>query len=222
MGEPAKRIQHATGGGGRRGSGGSRSTVPPVTLTRDEIHAMMRAAETLRDRTIIQTLFSTACRVSEAALMVWGVTDTDSGTLGWQEAAARFRFYRPKQRKVHEVPLGPIGAQALRMWRQHERVRLKVVHLDPLQPLFLSRKGGAMSRSAVFRVVKKCGLAAGIPPGKARPHVIRHSTATIMRNDGAQLDEIQALLGHASITSTQVYDHVALEHVAAACARAGL
>lgn len=79
--------------------------------------------------------------------------------------------------------------------------------------MFLNLRGGRLTRQGAFDVVRKSALRAGIPPEKVSPHVLRHSAATHMVEAGADLRTVQEMLGHATISTTQVYTRVSRSHV---------
>ncbi|NUQ49503.1 MAG: tyrosine-type recombinase/integrase, partial [Phycisphaerae bacterium] len=117
------------------------------------------------------------------------------------------------------VPLGRPARDALEAYLEHEHAALIQKHrrragIDVLRPrdalalpLFLSRNGGRMERTAVWRMVRRAARMRGIP-GKVSPHTLRHSFATHLLEGGADLRVVQELLGHVSVTTTAIYTHV--------------
>jgi integrase/recombinase XerD len=92
------------------------------------------------------------------------------------------------------------------------RMDLRSGKRDPAV-LFLNARGGPLSRQGVWEIVKRNGRKAGIPTDRLSPHVLRHSAATHMVEGGADLRTVQEILGHASISTTQVYTHVSPQHL---------
>ncbi len=178
----------------------------PKALTVDEVEAIIGAPgrdtpEGRRDTAIIEFLYATGCRVSE--LVDLDLHDVDSET--------RTAIVTGKGSRQRIVPIGSFAHEALELWLA-DRLALRRPGADP-GALFLSTRGNRMSRQAVWRLVKHHGLEAGIGSERLSPHVLRHSAATHMVEGGADLRTVQELLGHASLTTTQVYTRVSPEHL---------
>lgn len=151
----------------------------------------------LRDRALLEMLYATGCRASELS------------NLRLRDLRLKERYCKchGKGSKQRMAPLGDAAIEAVEMYLQRLRPRLESV--NPKEPdwLFLSRSGRRLRREAVWELVKKYALIAGIP-GKVSPHTLRHSFATHLLAGGADLRQVQEMLGHSSIATTQIYTHV--------------
>ena len=147
----------------------------------------------LRDRAILELMYACGLRVSE-------VVELDIANLKFAEAVVRVMG---KGRKERLVPLGKIAAGALETYLA-KRQKAGVKAGDAL---FLNARGGRLSARAVSSLVKKYGLVAGLQK-PLTPHAVRHSFATHLLQNGADLRVIQELLGHSSLSTTQRYTHV--------------
>lgn len=149
----------------------------------------------LRDRALLELLYATGARVSEVSgLRVDGLVEDLS--------VVRCTGKRDKQRLV---PLGRRARAAVREYLERERPALAAA--GPGEPwLFLSVRGRRLQREAIFRTLRRHATAAGLPP--ASPHALRHSFATHLLENGADLRAVQELLGHADIGTTEIYTHV--------------
>lgn len=173
----------------------------PHTLSITEIDDMLRAIdmstpEGTRNRAILETLYSCGLRVSELAGMLLTHIRADEGYV-------RIIGKSNKERLV------PIGAEALKhigLYCEHVRTHLHIVpkHSDVL---FLNRRGTPLSRVSIFHIVKTTAQLAGIRKSIS-PHTFRHSFATHLVEMGADLRAVQEMLGHASITTTEIYTHL--------------
>jgi integrase/recombinase XerD len=152
----------------------------------------------LRNRALLEVLYGTACRVSEAVGL-------DLASLDLEEAIARVIGKGDRQRVV---PLGRATIEAIRSWLP-ERLELG----PRTDAVFVSLRGRRLSRQAAFDIVRQAAVVAGIDPRRASPHVLRHSAATHMIEAGADLRVVQELLGHANVSTTQVYTRVTASHV---------
>ncbi|MGI9584089.1 MAG: tyrosine recombinase [Acidimicrobiia bacterium] len=178
----------------------------PKALTVDEIDAVIAAipsdtALQRRDRAIVEVLYGTGCRVSE-------LTALDLHDVDMENASA---IVTGKGNKQRLVPIGRYAMDALTAWLP-DRLTLRRAGQDS-GALFLTARGNRMSRQSVWRTVQKYGKAADIEPGRLSPHVFRHSAATHMVEGGADLRTVQELLGHASLSTTQVYTKVSPEYL---------
>jgi integrase/recombinase XerD len=178
----------------------------PKALTIDEAIALVEAPGTAteadrRDTALLEFLYGTGARVSET---VW----LDLGDIDLTDRAAIITGKGSKQRLV---PLGSKAVAALEGWLP-DRMRL-VRRKVPGDPVFLNLRGGRLSRQGMFAIVKKRAAQADIDPVRVSPHVLRHSAATHMLEAGADLRTVQELLGHATISTTQVYTRVSPAHV---------
>lgn len=154
-----------------------------------------------RDSALLEFLYGTGARVSEAVGL-------DLGDLDLTDRSALITGKGSKQRLV---PLGSKAVAALNRWLP-DRMSLvrRTVRGDPV---FLNLRGGRLTRQGIFSIVKQRAAEAGIDPDKVSPHVLRHSAATHMLEAGADLRTVQEILGHATISTTQVYTRVSPAHV---------
>lgn len=178
----------------------------PKALSVDEVVGLLESPDlsTLkgrRDSALLEFLYGTGTRVSEAvALDVTGVDLED-----------RVAIVTGKGAKQRMVPLGGHAVNAIAAWLPD---RSQVVSRKQTgDPLFTSVRGRRLSRQAVFNVVRDAAVATGIRTEKVSPHVLRHSAATHMVERGADLRTVQELLGHATISTTQVYTRVSSTHL---------
>jgi integrase/recombinase XerD len=178
----------------------------PKALTVDEAIALVEApgaatAAARRDRALLEFLYATGARVSETV----GV---DMGHLDLYDRVVRVTGKGSKQRLV---PIGGQAVEAIGLWLPD---RLSLVRRNVAgDPLFLNLRGGRLSRQGVFDIVKRHAKSADIEPTRVSPHVLRHSAATHMVEAGADLRTVQEMLGHATISTTQVYTRVSPAHV---------
>lgn len=149
----------------------------------------------LRDRAALEMLYGCGCRVSE--LCGLDVADLDRA-----EAVVRLRG---KGRKERQVPVGEPALAAVAEYLRAGRPRLSGRRPSPA--LFLNQRGGRLTRVSVWSLLKKAGAAASLPD-TVSPHTLRHSYATHLLEGGADLRVVQELLGHADISTTEIYTHV--------------
>lgn len=156
-----------------------------------------------RDRAILEVLYGCGLRVSELIGMDSTALDLDTGLV---------RVFG-KGSKERLVPIGGAADRALREYLSHGRPYLKAkkatVRQDPTA-VFVNRRGQRLSRQAVFGIVRTYGGRAGLD---LHPHTLRHSFATHMLQGGADLRALQEMLGHADISTTQIYTHVDRTHI---------
>jgi len=174
----------------------------PVFLPIDDTERLLNGlpsgdAWAERDRAILETLYSTGLRVSELVGLDWQHVDLEN------ECVRVFG----KGRKERIVPVGEIALDALRAYRSE----LREEGIDTAA-VFVNRRGGRLTTRSVARFVKRYALRSGTPVS-ASPHALRHTFATHLLNQGADLRAIQELLGHASLSTTQRYTHVNLDHL---------
>ncbi|MEM0023049.1 MAG: tyrosine-type recombinase/integrase [Thermofilaceae archaeon] len=160
----------------------------PRYLTQEEVQAMIDSADNLRDKLIISLLFCTGMRVSELASI-------EAQDVDLEEGGIRVRGKGGKERVVF------FDSRTRELLEQY----LRSANVDHY--LFPGRKGGHIHYVTVERIVRKLARRAGIKK-KVTPHVLRHSFATLSLSKGMDVREIQELLGHASLRTTQVYTHV--------------
>jgi integrase/recombinase XerC len=161
-----------------------------------------RDPEALRDRAVLELLYATGVRVSELC----GLDRADV-----DEARRVVRVFG-KGAKERAVPYGLPAQRALDDWLRHGRPAL--VKDGRSDALFVGVKGGRLQPTVVRRFVRDAALAAGLP--HTSPHDLRHSAATHLLDGGADLRAVQDLLGHAALSSTQIYTHVSTERLRAA------
>jgi len=183
----------------------------PRVLTKDDAGALMefpegRSTLSLRDRALLETLYSTGARVSEAIGITVGDLDETEGLV----------HLRGKGRKERVVPIGDVATRAIRAYRNG--LEPKDGGRQLATPLFLNHRGGRLTTRSVARIVARySGRLAG---GAVSPHALRHSYATHLLDEGADLRSIQEMLGHASLSTTQKYTHLAGDRLAAVYDRA--
>lgn len=151
----------------------------------------------LRDRALLELLYATGCRVSEVSNLK--LADLHLGE--------RYCLAHGKGSKDRLTPLGDAAVVALREYLQDERPQLAEVASSPPAWVLLSRGGKRLRREAIWQLVKRYAARAGVSPDVS-PHTLRHSFATHLLAGGADLRQVQELLGHASIATTQIYTHV--------------
>lgn len=178
----------------------------PKALSVEEAIALVEAPGSAdvagrRDSALLEFLYGTGARVSETV----GV---DLSDLDLEDKVVLVTGKGSKQRLV---PLGSKAVDAIRSWLPD---RLSLVSRKTTgDPLFVNMRGGRLSRQGVFDIVKKHAASADIESRRVSPHVLRHSAATHMVEAGADLRTVQEMLGHATITTTQVYTRVSPAHV---------
>jgi len=187
----------------------------PKALSVDDTHKLMEApvagnTEGLRDHAMLELFYSSGLRLAELVGLDVHFADGDGyRSAGWLKLDAAEVEVLGKGNRRRVVPVGSKALVALRAWLA---VRGEFVKLDP-HPLFLSTRGKRMSPNAVRERVKRMALLAGIP-ANVHPHVLRHSFATHVLQSSGDLRAVQELLGHASITATQVYTALDFQHLA--------
>jgi integrase/recombinase XerD len=184
----------------------------PETLTVAEVEALLEAAPDLRGRALLELLYAAGLRVSEALGLDREDLSTDGG----------FVRVIGKGDKERLVPVGDIALDWLARWLTEERPALLALrHVEPARggPLFLGDRGRRLARQQAFAVVRGAALRARLPDSVS-PHTLRHSFATHLREGGADLRIVQELLGHASISTTQLYTHLTGERIREVYARA--
>ena len=172
----------------------------PRYLNLEQIECLMKAPDParplgLRDRAMLELLFATGLRVSELCQV--GVSDLncDLGVLRTMG----------KGNKQRLVPVGKSALQAVRDYLEKGRNRLLKRHVS--RYLFVTARGGCLTRQGFWKLLAGYGRKAGIFHGLT-PHVLRHSFATHLLEGGADLRSVQVMLGHADISTTQIYTHV--------------
>jgi integrase/recombinase XerD len=169
----------------------------PKTLSRADIEKLLTAvgqgtsAKEIRDRALLELLCTTGMRVTEIVNL--GVEDLD-----WEQSVVICRGKGERQRKI------PIGAavEALSLYQQRARGTLVKPNSPPV--LFLNQRGQKLTRQGVWLILKEAAEAAGIAV-EVTPHTLRHSFAKLLVGSGTDLRRVQELLGHANLSTTQVY-----------------
>jgi len=172
----------------------------PRTLSPSEAERLIDAAagttsRALRDRALVELLYGAGLRVGEAVGL--GKTDVDLDQ--------RLVRATGKGAKERIVPLGRPAADALRRYIARGRPHLDRRHRPEL---FLNAQGGGLTRAGVFLVLRRLAEKAGLEPGRVHPHLLRHSFATHLLEGGADLRSVQEMLGHADLSTTELYTHV--------------
>jgi integrase/recombinase XerD len=184
----------------------------PETLTVADVETLLDAAPDLRGRALLELLYAAGLRVSEAIGL-------DREDLSLDGGYVRVIGKGDKERLV---PVGDVALDWLGRWLEEGRPALLAVHhVAPVRggPLFLGDRGGRLARQQAFAIVRGAARRAGLAEGVS-PHTLRHSFATHLLEGGADLRIVQELLGHASISTTQLYTHVTGERVREIYARA--
>lgn len=165
--------------------------------------AVDRLAEyaALRDTALFEVLYSTGCRISEVAALTWGDIRFEQGTT----------IVEGKGRKQRLCVLGKPACAALRVLKAQAEA-LWPVMAQAGAPLFLNTQGGPLTTRSVERQMKKWLRATGLPE-EITPHKLRHSFATHLLDAGADLRSVQEMLGHASLSTTQIYTQVSVERL---------
>ncbi|OGB05161.1 MAG: site-specific tyrosine recombinase XerD [Burkholderiales bacterium RIFCSPLOWO2_12_FULL_64_99] len=177
----------------------------PGTLTEAQVEALLAVPDTdeplgLRDRAMLELLYASGLRVSELVTL-------KSVHVGLSENVLRITGKGSKERLV------PFGVEASDwLTRYLGQARAQILGGQVSDALFVTARGDAMSRQMFWKLVKKYALHAGITQHLS-PHTLRHAFATHLLNHGADLRVVQMLLGHADISTTQVYTHVARERL---------
>lgn len=174
----------------------------PKVLSVEEVEALLSAPQTntpfgLRDKAMLELLYATGMRVSE--LVQLNLADVHL-TMGF------VRCYG-KGRKERIVPIGRMAIEALVRYLEHGRPQLVNPRKRATEALFLNHYGQRLTRQGFWKILKRLAKEAGIEK-ELTPHTLRHSFATHLLENGADLRAVQELLGHADISTTQMYTHV--------------
>lgn len=171
----------------------------PKALSTEEVFALLAAPaeDTVagrRDSALLEFLYSTGCRVSEAVGLDLGRLDIEEGTALVTGKGSRQRI----------TLLGGAARLAVRNWLP-DRLELARGRTDAV---FLNLRGTRLGRNGAWGIVKKAAMVAGLAADRVSPHVLRHSAATHMVEGGADLRAVQEILGHASLSTTEVYTRI--------------
>jgi len=172
----------------------------PNVLSRDEVARLLEQpgggdAAALRDRALLEVMYACGLRASEAITLEVSDLDFESGVLRT----------RGKGSKERLVPVGSAAARALSVYLAHGRPLLAGDRLQPC--LFLNRRGTGLTRQGLYKIVQRHAVSAGLGQ-KMSPHTLRHTFATHLLAGGCDLRSLQEMLGHADITTTQLYTHL--------------
>jgi integrase/recombinase XerD len=185
----------------------------PETLDVAEVERLLdAAADSLRDRALLELLYAAGVRVGEAVGL-------DLEDLSREAATVRVIGKGDRERVV---PVGEIAMEWLGRWLAEGRPALLALsHVAPVHggPLFVGDRGRRLARQQAWATVKRAATRAGLGD-RVSPHTLRHSFATHLLEGGADLRIVQELLGHASISTTQLYTHLTGERIRAVYARA--
>jgi integrase/recombinase XerD len=186
----------------------------PKALSEDQVTAILDAVAAeavggdpvaLRDAALLEFLYGTGARISEACGLGFGGLDLDAGLV-------RLLGKRSKERIV---PVGRPARTAVSRWLDDGRpamVPARWRQRGDADAVFLGTRGGRLSRQAAWTVLRRWALVAGVS-GEISPHVLRHSCATHLLEHGADIRTVQEFLGHASVSTTQIYTKVATERL---------
>ncbi len=182
-----------------------RSRKLPQVLTRGEIEKLLsqpRGVEpaALRDRALLEVMYACGLRASEAIGLELLDVDAEEGVLR----------ARGKGSKERIVPIGQAALKALRMYL--ERGRPALVKGAPEPHLFVNFRGGQLTRQGLYKIVRRHAVTAGLAD-RMSPHTLRHTFATHLLAGGCDLRSVQEMLGHADVSTTQLYTHLSSERL---------
>jgi integrase/recombinase XerD len=186
----------------------------PKALTIDQILSMINAAYresdpiTLRDQAMLELLYSSGARVSELI----GINLNDLSTVQSDDGEITTLKLRGKGSKERIVPLGSFASKAIDDYCVRVRPSLLAKNLKGNTALFLNSRGGRISRQSAWQMVLNSARDAGVTE-HVSPHIFRHSYATHLLDGGADIRVVQELLGHASVTTTQIYTLITIDKV---------
>ncbi len=179
----------------------------PKTLTRKEVERLLAAPGTgddpksLRDRALLELLYATGMRVTELVSLALNDVNLASGSV---------RVVHGKRRKERIIPVHPRALEAMEAYLQ--RGRIHMVKDPNEQSVFVNFQGKPLTRQGLWLIIKHYVEEAGITK-TVTPHTLRHSFATHLLTGGAKLPDVQKLLGHANVSTTQIYTHLTKEEL---------
>ena len=178
----------------------------PKYLSEAQVESLLAAPDAktplgLRDRAMLETLYATGLRVSELVGLKRGQVALDAGVVRVMGKGSKERL----------VPLGEEAVAWIVRWLAAARPAL--AGESKSDHVFITARGGPLTRQAFWALIKRHAVKAGIASAALSPHVLRHAFATHLLNHGADLRVVQLLLGHADITTTTIYTHVARERL---------
>ncbi len=177
----------------------------PNVLSRDEVAKLLEQPvgsepTALRDRALLEVMYACGLRASEAITIEVSDLDLDTGVLR----------ARGKGSKERLVPVGSAATRALAAYLSRGRPQLAGDRLQAC--LFLNRRGGGLTRQGLYKIVQRHARTAGLEE-RMSPHTLRHTFATHLLAGGCDLRSLQEMLGHADITTTQLYTHLSPERL---------
>jgi integrase/recombinase XerD len=177
----------------------------PHVLTRDEMNRLLSQPQgsepsALRDRALLETMYACGLRASETIGLE--IADVDL-----EEHVLRARGKGSKERVV---PIGRKAVEALRIYLERGRPRLVGGRTEP--HVFVNFRGGALTRQGLYKIVRRHALRAGLAD-RMSPHTLRHTFATHLLSGGCDLRSVQEMLGHADVSTTQLYTHLSSQHL---------
>jgi len=190
--------------------GKSRKALPKV-IAREDVRRLLAVPNTscptgLRNRAALELMYRAGLRVSEVAGL-------KAGDIRWETGEVLVEHGKGDRDRV--VPLDAEAVNWLRLWRKHPK------HPKGAATFFCTLRGGPVSTEYLRQVVKRCASKAGLDATQVSPHKLRHSYATELLDEGFTIREVQELLGHSSITTTQLYTHVRPNGIAEKIRRRG-
>jgi integrase/recombinase XerD len=179
----------------------------PEVLSVEEVQQILAAIDlsepqSIRNRAIVETMYACGLRVSE-------LTDMRLSNLFLQEGFIKVIGKNDKERIV---PIGATAIKYIQQYLQHDRNQLDKIKPGSENIVFLNRRGAGLTRVMVFYIIKDLAAKANIPKSVS-PHTFRHSFATHLVEGGADLKAVQDMLGHESITTTEIYTHLDTEYL---------
>lgn len=181
----------------------------PVFLDQIEITELLEQPDTdalgKRDAAILELLYATGCRVSELVGLTLERVDLNN----------RFVLVLGKGNKERLVPIGHTCSKALQAYYPERAALMEKYHVEPHEKVFVNSRGGVLTDRSVRRILDKYINQLAIAKN-VTPHTIRHTFATHLLENGADLRAVQELLGHANLSTTQIYTHVSTEHITSA------
>ncbi len=186
----------------------------PKALSVDEVTSLIESAKregdpiSLRDFAMLELLYSSGGRVSE----IVGINTSDISVTQTNDGDVTVLKLRGKGSKERLVPLGKFAVAAIEDYFTRTRPALAAKNSKSEPALFLNARGKRLSRQSAWQIVLDAAVATGLE-GKVSPHVFRHSYATHLLDGGADIRVVQELLGHSSVTTTQIYTLITIDKV---------